>query len=113
MARVAALSGNGHGVAPSWSLPAEEVAIEKSKRMTMHPAPAAKARLKKIGVGTPAVDRYSDLQAEGFPIRRCFPTRLRQCTDDGFRSCLPLRDSSGFAPDSLFDNAVRLTQSLA
>jgi hypothetical protein len=32
---------------------------------------------------------------------------VNQCMEYGGRSCLPLRDSSGFAPDSLIGDAVK------
>jgi hypothetical protein len=46
-----------------------------------------------------------------FPTGRGFPAPLRsQCFSNGGRSCLPLRDSSGFVPDSLLDNERRLAR---
>src|SRR5215471_3510945 len=36
------------------------------------------------------------------PTYRRFPTPMESVLDDGFRSCLPLRGSPGFAPGSLF-----------
>jgi len=63
----------------------------------------------RVGIVLPVIDRFSDLQAGGLPTGRCFPALVvSQCLDYGGRSCLPLRDSSGFAPDSLVDNGCRL-----
>ena len=58
---------------------------------------------------TPVIDRSSDLQAFELSYWPLLPSSLtvNQCFEYGGRSCLPLRDSSGFAPDSLFGLTIQ------
>ena len=56
------------------------------------------------GMGT-LLGRSSDLQAS-YLLQLPSPG-LNQCFDWSFRSCLPLRGSSGFPPDSLLSPILR------
>jgi hypothetical protein len=47
------------------------------------------------------IDRFSDLQASELSYWPLLPSSVEPVRQYGDRSCLPLRDSSGFAPDSL------------
>jgi len=60
-------------------------------------------------VWTPAANRSSDSQAFELSYWPLLPSSvfLSQCIECGVRSCLPLRDSSGFAPDSPIDDAAK------
>ena len=72
---------------------------------TFRDALSSKAQTRRTACGTSFIGRSSDLQACGalraptwlrFPI----PYSKDQCMGRAVRSCLPLRDSSGFSPQA-------------
>jgi len=67
------------------------------------PSPFASKASMKFGMVMPAIDRSSDLQALSiFLLAVASRSTYRESVHSyGGRSCSPLRDSSGFTPDSL------------
>jgi len=63
---------------------------------------ASKAQMKFGGSRRPSTGlRTSRLLQHSYLPLLPKPVLTTQCIDYGVRSCLPLRDSSGFTPDSL------------
>src|SRR5438105_1703053 len=84
------------------------------EKLILHPALSLEGSKNEFGEVSPAINRSSDLQACFDSYLPPLPSSLgaSQCVCCGFRSCLPLRDSPGFSPGSLIDNACSLAHLL-